>query len=94
MGRREPASGSELAGEVRLCERAAGCGESPAEGGVQDLVHARGRHKVQLRPDVGGDLLQVLLIARGEDDTLQACPMGRKHFVLDPAHLRETTQLS
>lgn len=62
---------SELAGEVWVCQTVVGgdCRETPAEGSVEDLVHALRCHEVQLLPDVGRDLFQVLLIALGNDDS-------------------------
>lgn len=61
---------SELAGEVWVCQRVVGggCRETPVEGGVEDLVHPLGCHEVELLPDVGRNLFQVLLIALGNDD--------------------------
>lgn len=82
----------QFAGQLRLCV-AAGCPWKPSiKGGVQHLVQVSGGDKVQVGSDVGRELLEVLLVAFGEDDALHSCPVGRQDLVLDPAHLRRTDQ--
>lgn len=65
-------------------------GEPSIEGGVQHLVQVSGGDKVEVGLDVGGKLLEVLLVTFGEDDALHSRPVGCQDLVLDPAHLRRT----
>lgn len=80
---------SQFAAQLRVCA-AAGCPRKPfIEGGVQHLVQVACSDKVEVGPDVGRKLLQVLLVALGEDDALHPGSVGRQDLVLDPAHLRK-----
>ncbi|TNN71108.1 hypothetical protein EYF80_018628 [Liparis tanakae] len=86
--------GQHFAGQLRLGVGAGRPWKPPIEGGVQHLVQVGGGDEVQVGPDVGRKLLQVLLVALGKDDALHSRPVGRQHLVLDPAHLRNTDQSS
>ena len=80
----------QFAGELTACMHA-GCPRKPSvEGGVQHLVQVFGGDEVEVGSDVVRKLLQVLLVAFWEDDSLHSGPVGRQDLVLDPAHLRMT----
>ena len=84
----------QFAGQLWVCE-CAGCPRKPSiEGGVQHLIQVSGEHKVEVDVDIGWQLLEVLLVALGEDDALHSSPVSRQDLVLDPAHLGRTDQLS
>lgn len=84
----------QFAGQLSVCARA-GCPWEPSiKGGVQHLVQVSGADKVEVSSDVCRKLLEVLLVAFREDDSLHSCPVGRQDLVLDPAHLRWTDQSS
>lgn len=84
----------QFAGQLRVCA-GAGCAWEPSiKGGVQHLVQVSSSDKVEVGSDVGRKLLEVLLVAFGEDDALHSCPVGCQYLVLDPAHLRRTDQSS
>lgn len=62
--------------------------EAAVEGGVEHLLQARGQHEGQLLPHVRRDLLQVLLVPLGNDDSLQPSPVCCQHFVFNAPNLR------
>lgn len=81
---------SQFAGELRVggaCRRPR---EPSIERGVQDLLQVPGGDEVQVGSDVGWELLEVLLVAFGQDDALHPGPVGRQDLVFDPTHLRST----
>lgn len=79
---------SQFAGELRVCVGAARRPrKTSVEGGVQHLVQVHGGDEVQVGSDVRRKLLEVLLVAFGEDDALHSRPVRRQDLVLDPAHL-------
>lgn len=80
---------SEFAGELRVREARGRPREASVKGCVQHLLQVPGSHKVQVGSNVSWELLQVLLIAFGEDDTFHPCPMSGQDLVLDPANLRQ-----
>src|SRR5439155_3993783 len=51
----------------------------------QHLVYGLGQVKVHLVPDLFGYVLQVALVAFGEDDLLQPGTVGGQDFLLDSA---------
>lgn len=80
----------QFARELRVCVRV-GCPRKPSvEGGVQHLVQVFGGNEVEVVSDVCWKLLQVLLVALGEDDALHSCSVGCQDLVLDAAHLQRT----
>ena len=79
--------GSQLAGDPGVLRSLGRPGEAAVEGGVQHFAQVPGRHQLQLGAHVGGDVLQVLLVASGEDDALHPGPVGRQDLVFDAAHL-------
>lgn len=82
----------QFAGELGVCTCSARPRKPSIKGGVEHLVQVRGCDEVEVGSDVGWKLLQVLLVALWEDDTLHSCPVGGQHLVLDPAHLQRTEQ--
>lgn len=60
----------QFACELWVWTAAASSWKAALEGGVQDLVQVLGQDEVQIGSDVGRKLLQVLLVALGEDDAL------------------------
>ena len=57
-----------------------------AERGVERLAHGADEHELHLVADLGGDVvLDVLAVRAGEDDTRDACAVGAKYLLLDPA---------
>lgn len=84
----------QFAGQLRVCAGAGCAWEASIKGGVQHLVQVSSSDKVEVGSDVGRKLLEVLLVAFGEDDALHSCPVGCQYLVLDPAHLRRTDQSS
>lgn len=81
-------SDSEFAGELRVRDAHRRPGEPPIKGCVQHLLQCPDSHKVQAVSNVSRKLLQVLVIAFGEDDTFHPCPVSGQDLVLDPANLR------
>lgn len=82
----------QFTGQLWGCVCAGRPPKATIKGGVQHLVQVSGGDKLQVGSDVGWKLLQVLLVAFGEDDALYSCPVRRQDFVLDPSHLRRTDQ--
>lgn len=60
----------QFARELWVWTAAASSWKATLEGGVQDLVQVLDQDEVQVGPDVGRKLFQVLLVALGEDDAL------------------------
>lgn len=83
----------QFAGQLWVCECAGRSRKPSIEGGVQHLIQVSGEHKVEVGMDVGWKLLEVLLVALGEDDALHSGPVSREDLVFDPAHLGRTDQL-
>lgn len=82
----------QFARELWVWTAAASSWKAALEGGVQDLIQVLGQDEVQVGPDVGRKLFQVLLVALGEDEALYSCPVGGQHLVFDPAHLTKSNQ--
>lgn len=60
----------QFARELWVWTAAASSWKATLEGGVQDLVQVLDQDEVQVGPDIGRKLFQVLLVALGEDDAL------------------------
>lgn len=70
-----------------------GCPWKPSiKGSVQHLLQVLGHDKPEVSSGIDWELLKVLLIPFGDDDTLNPCPMGCQDLILDPAHLRKNTK--
>lgn len=83
-----PNSVSQFAGELRVGGARRRPREPSIERGVQDLLQVPGGDEVQVGSDVGWELLEVLLVAFGQDDAFHPGPVGRQDLVFDPTHLR------
>lgn len=81
---------SQFAGELRVGGARQRPREPSIERGVQDLLQVPGGDEVQVGSDIGWELLEVLLVAFGQDDAFHPGPVGRQDLVFDPAHLRST----
>src|SRR5690606_30041396 len=58
--------------------------ETAYERDVQRLVYVSHRMQVERAQQVGGDVLDVRLVLVGEDDVLDARPLGAKDLLLEP----------
>ena len=61
------------------------------EGGDEHLVHLSDEDELEAVPDLRRDLLQIGLVALGQDHPLDAGAVGGQHLLLDAADLQDST---
>ncbi len=62
-------------------------GKPAIKGRIQDFIQSTGENKIQVSSHMGRYLLQIFLIALGDDNSFQIGSMSCQDFILYTSHL-------